>query len=169
MPEIKATKPQEYLLSVDMTKNAIIENALPGVHAFPLMIDIEHGVFAIYLKIEPGTVMDGHFHTGPVHFYTTKGSWHYAEHPDDVQTAGCYLYEPGGSVHTLMVPSDATECAEGFIINIGSNVEFGADGKFLRVTDAGAVEQLAIAVCAAQGRKMPKYIRMNGGADLAGG
>ncbi len=169
MSGIKPTKPQDYLLSINLNDNPIIENALPGVHALPLMIDIEGGVFAIYLRLEPGAILAKHFHSGPVHFYTTTGKWHYAEYPDDMQTAGSYLYEPAGSVHTLICPADSTECAEGFIVNFGANIEFDDDGNFLHIVDAGMIEQLAINACNRQGRAMPRYIRKNGGADFAGG
>ena len=50
-----------------------------------------------------------HYHTGTAEVYTFSGCWRYAEYPDQPQTAGDYLYEPGGSVHTFYCPEDNTE------------------------------------------------------------
>ena len=43
--------------------------------------------------------------------YTVSGRWHYLEY-DFYSTAGSYIHEPAGSVHTLDVPSDNTELTE---------------------------------------------------------
>ena len=41
--------------------------------------------------------------------WTIQGRWCYREYPDQPQTAGSYLYEPAGSVHTFYTPEDNTE------------------------------------------------------------
>ena len=35
-----------------------------------------------------------------------SGCWYYTEYPDQKQTAGSYLFEPGGSVHQFNTPAD---------------------------------------------------------------
>ncbi|MEQ1510855.1 MAG: 2,4'-dihydroxyacetophenone dioxygenase family protein [Sphingopyxis sp.] len=158
---------QNYLLTVNIDKEEIIENVLPGVHSHPLFLDPENGTWVLYAKFEPGTVLPKHFHTGTVHFYTTAGTWHYLEYPDDKQVAGSYLYEPGGSIHTFSVPADATECAEGFMVVTGANINFDADGEFYNVMDAGWIEEIMLAACKAAGKKPPRYIKPKRGADFS--
>lgn len=118
--------------------------SIDGVSLTPLFLDRENGVWVLYGKFAPGTVLPTHFHTGTVHFYTTKGRWNYKEYPDDPQTAGSYLYEPAGSVHTFVVPSDATEDAEGFMVVSGANVNF-VDGQYADIQDAGWFEEMFLA------------------------
>lgn len=60
-------------------------------------------------------------------------------YPNDPQTAGNYLYEPAGSVHTFSVPDDATEHAEGFMVVFGANISF-INNEFANIRDAGAIE-----------------------------
>ena len=141
---------------------AMVENALPGVHIWPLFLDAENGLWVIRAKFEPGITLPKHFHTGTVHFYTTAGSWHYAEYPDQPQTAGSYLYEPGGSVHTLCTPEDG-DGADGFIVVNGCNVNFDEDGNFINIMDAGWIEMMILEAAKAQGMGVPKYIKP--GAD----
>ena len=54
-------------------------------------------------------VLPIHYHTGTAEVWTFSGRRKYAEYPDQPQTAGSYLYEPGGSVHTFYCPEDNTE------------------------------------------------------------
>jgi 2,4'-dihydroxyacetophenone dioxygenase len=122
--------------------------ALEGVSLTPLFLDRENGVWVMYGRFAPGTVLPTHFHTGSVHFFTTKGRWAYSEYPDDPQVAGSYLYEPGGSMHTFTVPVDATEDAEGFFVINGANLNF-VDGLFQNVTDAGSLEEMLRALATA--------------------
>ncbi|MEG2269566.1 MAG: 2,4'-dihydroxyacetophenone dioxygenase family protein, partial [Acinetobacter sp.] len=107
----QSVKHQDRLLTINI-KDGEIKNALPGVHVTPCFLDPDNGVWVIHARFEPGTILPRHFHTGVVHFYTTAGSWHYVEYPEDVQTAGSYLFEPAGSIHTLATP----EGAEGFMV-----------------------------------------------------
>jgi hypothetical protein len=93
-----------------------------------------------------------------VHFYTTRGMWNYAEYPGDPQTAGSYLYEPGGSMHTFMVPADASEPAEGLMVVYGANINF-VNGEYHSIMDAGAIEETLLAAVRLGAMQMPKYIR----------
>ena len=72
-----------------------------------------------------------------MHFYTTAGTWGYVEHPEDLQTAGSYLYEPAGSIHTF----ETKEGAEGFMIVEGANVNLNDDGSLMFIMDAAWIEQ----------------------------
>lgn len=155
------------LLTLNMNEQPIIENILPGVpgvKAQPLFLDPQNGVWVLRVVFAPGTVLPTHYHTGEVHFFTTKGKWNYVEYPDQPQTAGSYLYEPGGSVHTFSVPADNTEDTEGLMVIRGANINFDADGNYLNVLDATSIMQLF--GLATQEQKLPpaKYITP-GGSD----
>lgn len=153
---------QSHLLSINRHQTGEVKNALPGVHVTPCFLDPQNGVWVIYARFDAGTLLPKHFHTGTVHLYTTAGSWAYVEHPDDVQTAGSYLYEPGGASHTFQ----SKEGAEAFMAVYGANINFHEDGSFMNIMDAGWIEQLLIQVSQATGQKLPRYIRPGSGADF---
>ena len=159
---------QDFLLTLDTSQQPAIEEALPGVDVYPLFLDPENGVWVLRALFKPGTTLPTHFHTGTVHFYTTSGCWYYLEYPEQKQTAGCYLFEPGGSVHTFHVPEDATEPADGFFVIQGCNVNFDAEGNYLNILDAGAIEAMVAAAAEARGIT-PRYIKPVGGAVYSDG
>ncbi len=158
---------QDLLLDLDTSKLPLIKNALPGVDIWPLFLDAENGLWVLRARFQPGTTLPMHFHTGTVHFYTTAGCWYYLEYPDQKQTAGCYLYEPGGSVHTFHVAEDADEPADGFMVVAGCNVNFDADGNFVNIMDAGWIEQAILEAARAQGMATPRYIKPKRGAGFS--
>ncbi|WP_116367633.1 2,4'-dihydroxyacetophenone dioxygenase family protein [Parahaliea mediterranea] len=153
---------QDFLLSLDTSKEPVVVEALPGVDVWPLFLDPENGVWVLRARFKPGTTLPKHFHTGVVHFYTLSGTWHYLEYPDQPQTAGCYLYEPGGSIHTFHCPADS-EGTDGFMVVEGANINFH-DGEFVNVMDAGWIEQAVLAAAKAQGLGVPRYIKPGQGA-----
>lgn len=154
---------QDKLLTINLNTGGEVVNALPGVHVKPCFLDPENGVWVIYARFDPGTLLPRHFHTGVVHFYTTKGSWNYVEHPDDKQTAGSYLYEPGGSIHTF----ESVEGAEGFMVIEGANVNLNDDGSLMFIMDAGWIEQTLHEVSKASGQSLPRYIKPGAGAAFS--
>lgn len=164
LPE--ATTKQDRLLTININEAMELPSDLPGTTVIPLFLDRENGVWVLYAKFEPGCELPTHFHTGTVHFFTTKGQWNYKEHAEDPQTPGSYLYEPGGSVHTFTVPKDATQAAEGFMVVHGANINF-LGNDFLNIMDAGAIEQSILDAVKADIIPMPKYIRPNGGAGFS--
>jgi len=168
MPLPQVVTHQDRLLSVNINESHEFPGSEPGSTIIPLFLDRENGVWVLYGKFEPGTTLPPHFHTGTVHFFTTKGQWNYVEYPEDPQTAGSYLYEPGGSVHTFSVPADATEAAEGFMVVYGANVIF-SEGEFQSVRDAGAIEEGILAAARKAGISVPRYIRPKGGAEFSAG
>ncbi|NOV26507.1 2,4'-dihydroxyacetophenone dioxygenase [Cupriavidus necator] len=160
------TTHQDRLLTLNTETAARLPTEVPGVTFTPLFLDPEHGIWVLYGRFEPGTVLPRHFHTGTVHFYTTRGMWQYAEYPEDPQSAGSYLYEPGGSIHTFTVPADASEAAEGFMVVHGANVNFAGD-DYHSIMDAGAIETAILGAVGAGLMPMPCYIRPNGGASFS--
>lgn len=156
---------QEKLLTVNTNTETWIKNVLvPGVDACPVFIDVQNGIWGLRVKFAPGVILPKHFHTGAVHLYTLSGTWSYAEYPDQPQTAGCYLYEPGGSVHQFMTPITNTEPTDTFMLVFGANINFDQDGNFINIMDAGWIEKMIQLGAQAQGISVPNYIRNLGSA-----
>jgi hypothetical protein len=91
MPLPNVVTHQDRLLSVNINESREFPGSEPGSTIIPLFLDRENGVWVLYGKFDPGTTLPPHFHTGTVHFLTTKGQWNYVEYPEDPQTAGSYL------------------------------------------------------------------------------
>lgn len=150
---------QDHLLTLNIHAEAPIQEPVHGYEMHPLFLDPENGTWVLYARFPPGTKLPTHFHTGTVHFFTTRGEWHYAEHPDDPQTTGSYLYEPAGSIHQFCVPENAKEPAEGFMVVSGANINFDEHGNYQDTLDAGAIEATMLALCEMMGRPAPRYIK----------
>jgi len=157
---------QDKLLTLNMNTLPWYESpTLPGVKVQPLYLDIQNAVWVIHIKFAPGTVMPTHFHTGCVHMWTLAGTWHYAEYPDQPQSAGSYLYEPCGSIHQPVVPASNTEDVEAFIYQTGTNIHFDEDGNYMETLDAGVIDMLVNMLAEAQGNGPAHYIRGQGAVD----
>ena len=157
---------QDLLLTIDTNQQVPVSDAIPGLTINPLFLDTENGLWVLRVKFAPGVTLPMHFHTGTVHFYTLSGCWHYLEYPDQQQTAGSYLYEPGGSIHTFHCPEDGGG-ADGFMVVAGANINFDGDGNFLNIMDAGWIEQTLKETCVSQKVDMPRYIKPKGGAGFS--
>jgi 2,4'-dihydroxyacetophenone dioxygenase len=158
-----AINEQARLLTLNIHQEPAIDfgHLSPGMKVWPLYLDTDSGVWVFYARYAPGTNLCQHFHGGQVHFFTTKGRWNYAEYPDDVQSEGSYLFEAAGSVHALSVPDDG-ECAEGFMVAFGVNINFDADGNYLGTDHAGSIEATILEAAKMQGIDMPRYLRPSG-------
>lgn len=155
---------QDFLLTLNTNEEKIIKDALPGVDVYPLFLDPENGTWVLRAKFKPGVTLPQHFHTGVVHFYTLSGIWNYLEYPDQPQTAGSYLYEPGGSIHTFHCPEDS-EGTDGIMVVSGANINFDQDGNLMNIMDAGWIEQMVLVAAKAQGI-VPRYIKPSGLAEM---
>jgi hypothetical protein len=122
-----------------------------------LQVDVELGLWVIRTRFQPGTVVPTHKHTGAVHAFTLAGSWKYAEYPE-VNTAGSYLYEPAGSVHTLTVPADVDGVTDVWFAIYGANLNLDESGAVTMVIDAGFIRDTYFALCDAYGLGRPPVI-----------
>lgn len=155
--------PQGELLTVNENDVPWVRNALgPGVHFKPLRLDIENGEWVVLAIFEPGASVPLHYHTGTAEVYTLTGCWHYYEYPDQLQTAGSYLYEPASSVHTFVTPADNTEDTVIFVRVVGANINFDNDGNFHSVLDAAFIAHQTAALAVEQDLGPVNYI--GGGA-----
>lgn len=141
--------PQGELLTVNEQEIPMVKDIIaPGVHFKPLRVDIEAGVWVALAIFEPGSQVPLHYHTGIAEVYTLAGSWHYLEYPDQLQTAGSYLYEPSASVHTFICPETNTEQTVIFLRVVGTNVNFTEDGAFHSMLDGPLIRHLTDAAAA---------------------
>ena len=128
-----------------------------GIELQLLQVDIPNGLWVIRNRFAPGSRVQTHKHTGQVFAFTQSGSWKYDEYPE-VNTAGSYLFEPAGSVHTLVVPDTNTEVTDVWFAIYGANLNLDADGNVELVIDAGMVLDFYRALCAEQGIADPPII-----------
>ena len=128
-----------------------------GITLQVLQVDIDAGLWVIRNRFAPGSMVQTHKHTGQVFAFTQSGSWKYAEYPE-INTAGSYLYEPAGSVHTLTVPETNTEETDVSFAIYGANLNLDADGNVDMVIDAKLIYEVYVAVCEANGLGKPNVI-----------
>lgn len=102
-----------------------------------LAADVEGSRFVVRLQFEPGIQFPPHMHTGAVHAFTHAGNWTYLEYGDATScTAGSYLYEPAGSVHTLFIPETNTGITDVSFIVEGAMIHLNPDGSVMAIGDA---------------------------------
>jgi quercetin dioxygenase-like cupin family protein len=128
-----------------------------GTHLQLLQVDIPAGLWVVRTRFEPGVTIPTHRHTGPVYAFTLAGRWRYKEYPE-VNTAGSYLYEPAGSVHTLTVPPDVEGLTDVWFAIYGANLNLDENGNVVSIIDAGFVKQVYLGACAALGHPAPHII-----------
>jgi len=139
------------------------ENALPfvpyqeGVTFQLLQADVETGLWVIRVRFEQGVTIQRHKHTGEVFGFTLRGAWKYLEYPD-VNTAGSYLYEPAGSVHTLHVLESNKEITDAWFAIRGANLNLDDKGNVESVLDAGAVLDIYLSHFRCSGFPAPDVI-----------
>jgi quercetin dioxygenase-like cupin family protein len=152
--------PQTELLTVNDRDVPWLEDSLgPGIKVKPLRLDMEAGVWVILVAFAPGSSVPLHYHTGEAEVFTLSGRWHYAEYPDQHQTSGSYLFEPAGSVHTLLVPADNAEDTLMIVRVRGANVNFNEDGTLHSILDTTALVFLTDMFAAQAGIEGMAYIR----------
>ena len=120
-------------------------------------VNIEAGFFVVRVRGEPGRTIQRHKHTGEVFAFTLAGSWKYFEYPE-INTAGSYLYEPAGSVHTLHFPDTNTETTDIWFVLHGANLNLDTDGVVESVLDASAALAIYRAACNEAGLPPPNVI-----------
>ena len=122
-----------------------------------MQVNIDAGLWVIRTKFQPGYKVQTHRHTGEVFAFTMSGSWKYEEYPE-INLAGSYLYEPAGSIHTLIVPETNTEVTDVWFAIYGANLNLDADGNVTSVLDAGSIRDAYMMLCDMQGFGIPSVI-----------
>ena len=135
----------------------------PAIKLKLLMADIEGSRYAVRMLFEPGVQVFTHKHTGEVHAFTFAGEWTYLEYPDSPpNTAGSYLFEPPGSVHTLKVSDDADGPTDVLFIMYGALLHYGPDNEIVAVTDAESVLREYPELLRQQGKPVPATLPIGG-------
>ena len=104
----------------------------PGRWSRPLCLNVSQGYWVHFVKVtEPG-IISRHRHPAPVHGFVVEGKWRYLERKWEA-TAGSYLYEPPGDVHTLVV--DEGDKMITLFHNTGALLYCDEDGKTTGTSD----------------------------------
>lgn len=135
-----------------------VKNVLPGVHVTPYLLDRERGVWVLYVRLEPKTILPRRVHTAPTHFYTTAGSWVADNQPDELHYAGSYIYAEAGSVHSLQTDRGA----EGFMVGEGALINVDVGGAPTSMIDAGWIEDQVRGIALRDRQPPPKYLSYAG-------
>ena len=106
----------------------------------PLCFNVSQGYWVHLTKVTEAGVVSRHRHPAPVHGFVLEGRWRYLER-DWVATAGSYLYEPPGDVHTLVV--DPGDSMVTLFHNTGALLYCDEDGQVTGTTDV--FDRIAIA------------------------
>ncbi len=128
-----------------------------GVAFQLLQVNVEAGLWVVRVRFNPGVTIQRHRHTGEVFAFTLSGSWRYLEYPE-INTAGSYLYEPAGAIHTLHVPETNDEVTDVWFAIHGANLDLDSDGNVETVLDAGTVLDIYRSQCKEQGLDSPNVI-----------
>ena len=112
------------------------------------------GIWVVENIFQAGYPVPRHRHTGQIWAFTSSGAWKYKEY-GFVNTAGSFLYEPAGSVHTLTCIEDDTRV---WFQMYGCNLNLDADGKVDSVSDGAGTLQAYYALCEAQGLARPNVL-----------
>ena len=115
-----------------------------------LHADLASGIWVVRNRFPPGITIPKHKHTGPVYAFTQTGRWQYLEYPDAVSTAGSYLYEPAGAVHTLHVPDDNDGITDVWFTIHGANLNLDENDNVELVIDAHGILPVYRELCADQ-------------------
>ena len=128
-----------------------------GIEMKLMRVVPEQGIWIIRNRFRPGVQVQTHRHTGTVEAFTLSGRWHYAEYKIDY-SAGTFLHEPAGSVHTLTVNADNTEPTDVLFVMQGANLNLGADGEITHVDDGPRALEFYLAACAEKGLPKPRVL-----------
>jgi quercetin dioxygenase-like cupin family protein len=120
-------------------------------------VDLDAGLWVIRTRLEPGTALQTHRHTGQVLGFTLNGRWRYTEYGHDY-LAGSHIFEPANSVHTLEAPADNTERTDVWFAVWGANLLLDPDGTISAVRDAAAVLRSYRELCEAAGLPQPEVL-----------
>ena len=130
---------------------------MEGLDVQLLHINIATGLWVVRTRFAPGLTLPRHQHTGEVFALTFSGSWRYLEYPE-INTAGSYLFEPAGSIHTLHTPATNREMTEAWFAIRGANLNLDDSGAVVSVWDAKFIADTYFALCEAQGFDRPNVI-----------
>jgi len=131
---------------------------MEGIEVQVQHVDIEAGFWVTRMRAAPGITLQRHKHTGEVFAFTVAGAWKYLEYPE-INTAGSYLYEPAGSIHTLHVPKENTGITDVWYLIYGAILYLDADDKVESVSDPTWALERYTTACREAGLPVPDVLR----------
>ncbi|EGY00618.1 cupin domain-containing protein [Nitrospirillum viridazoti Y2] len=118
----------------------------PGLSFRPLHF-AEDG-YDLQLRVEPGTVIPRHRHSGEVHAYTLSGSREIIE-TGEIIGPGVFVHEPAGNVDSWRTVGDEP-CV--IHISLTGDIDYLDDrGQVIGTTNSASARAAYLAWCAAQG------------------
>lgn len=123
-----------------------------------LHVDLNAGLWISKTRLPPGARVPTHYHTGLVFAVTLQGAWYYLESPEHVNRPGSYLFEPAGSRHTLVTPTDQKGDTIAWFAIYGANINIDDAGAVTSVVDARTALELYEGYCDALGLDCSKLI-----------
>jgi hypothetical protein len=119
----------------------------PGLSFKPITYFPDLSGWQLLLRLEPGTVIPRHRHTGEVHAFNLSGFRRLDT--GEIIGPGTYVHEPAGNEDSWEAWGDEP-CIVHIEVN-GRNEYFDEAGNLLRVADARASRQDYLEWCAAEG------------------
>ncbi len=120
-----------------------------GLSFKPITYFPDNSGWQLLLRLEPGTVIPPHRHTGEVHAFNLQGSRYLINTKEEVGP-GTYVYEPPGNADTWKQIGD-----EACIVHIsvtGSIEYLDEKGNVTRVSNAIESQQMYLAFCEKNGK-----------------
>jgi len=119
-----------------LQRDAVWIPMAPGQSIRPIHFMPGHAGYVAQLRLEPGTAIPPHRHTGEVHAFNVQGSR--MLHTGERIGPGDYVYEPAGNVDTWEAVGD--EPVVVLIVVRGAVEYLGADGEVDVRYDAALLE-----------------------------
>jgi 2,4'-dihydroxyacetophenone dioxygenase len=115
-----------------------------GLSFKPIRFFRENAGWMLLLKVEPGTVIGRHRHTGEVHAYHLEGQRKLLD-TGEVLGAGTYLHEPAGNLDDWMAVGDKPLIAHVSVLGV---IEYVDDqGKVTKRASAEASQEIYRKYC----------------------
>jgi hypothetical protein len=120
----------------------------PGLSFKPLRFFRKDRGYLLLLRVEPGTLIPRHRHTGEVHAFNLSGQRLLIESNQLVGPGG-YVHEPAGNVDSWQAVGDQPAIVH---VTVHGPIDYlGADGQVVRRVSSGAQEQAYRRYCAEHG------------------
>jgi 2,4'-dihydroxyacetophenone dioxygenase len=129
-----------------------------GNHVYKLLrAERATGLRVLRVQLPPGFRAPRHRHTADTIGFTVAGAWGYEEYGSRYE-AGSLIYEPTGSLHTLIVFPDNDGPTDVVFIGRGGNITYGDNGEIVAVTDTESLLAEYYQRCDAAGIARPTFI-----------
>jgi 2,4'-dihydroxyacetophenone dioxygenase len=120
----------------------------PGESFKPLCFLPDDQGRVILLRLDPGTLVPRHRHSGEVHCLNLRGTRKLLDSGEEIGPGG-YVYEPAGNVDSWMATGDEQLLMH--IVVYGTLEVFDDDGRVIRCDSAATMREMYQQYCQEQG------------------